>query len=39
MNADHADVAVITGSAERDSGNIYGILTRAQIHAAVRYGG
>jgi H+/Cl- antiporter ClcA len=39
MNADNADVAAITGSSKRNSGNTYGILTRAQIHAAVRYGG
>ena len=39
MNADNADVAVITGSSKRDSGRVYGILTRAQIHASVRYGG
>ena len=39
MNADKVDVAVITGSARRDTANAYGVLTRAQIHAAVRYGG
>jgi H+/Cl- antiporter ClcA len=39
MNADNADVAAITGSSKRDTGSVYGILTRAQIHAAVRYGG
>lgn len=38
MNQNQADVAVITGSSKRDSGNVHGILTRAQIHAAVRYG-
>ncbi|NCF26875.1 MAG: CBS domain-containing protein, partial [Gammaproteobacteria bacterium] len=39
MDRDDADVAVITGSSKRDSGNVHGILTRAQIDAAVRYGG
>ena len=39
MDANDADIAVITGSSRRDSGNIHGILTRAQIDAAVRYGG
>ena len=39
MDRDDADVAVITGSSKRDSGIVHGILTRAQIDAAVRYGG
>jgi len=39
MDAHDADVAVITGTVRRDSGSVYGILTRAQIDAAVRYGG
>lgn len=39
MDREDVDVAVITGSSRRDSGNILGILTRAQIDAAVRYGG
>lgn len=39
MDRDDTDVAVITGSSKRDSGNVHGILTRAQIDAAVRYGG
>lgn len=39
MDAQDADVAVITGTARRDSGSVHGILTRAQIDAAVRYGG
>ena len=38
MNKDKADVAVITGTSRRDAHNAYGILTRGQIHAAVRYG-
>jgi len=39
MNQNNADVAVVTGSSNRDAGSVQGILTRAQIHAAVRYGG
>jgi CIC family chloride channel protein len=39
MNRASVDLAVITGSSRRESGSVYGILTRAQIHAAVRYGG
>jgi H+/Cl- antiporter ClcA len=39
MDAQDVDVAVITGTVRRDSGSVYGILTRAQIDAAVRYGG
>jgi H+/Cl- antiporter ClcA len=39
MDREDADVAVIMGSARRDSGHAHGILTRAQIEAAVRYGG
>jgi H+/Cl- antiporter ClcA len=39
MDGNDADVAVITGSARHDAENILGILTRAQIDAAVRYGG
>jgi H+/Cl- antiporter ClcA len=39
MNHNDADVAVVTGSSKRDAGSAHGILTRAQIHAAVRYGG
>jgi H+/Cl- antiporter ClcA len=39
MDRDDANVAVITGSSKRDSGIVHGILTRAQIDAAVRYGG
>ena len=39
MDRNDVDVAVITGSSRRDSGNVHGILTRAQIDAAVRYGG
>lgn len=39
MDADDADIAVITGTVRGDSGSVYGILTRAQIDAAVRYGG
>jgi CIC family chloride channel protein len=39
MNQHNADVAVVTGSSNRDAGSVQGILTRAQIHAAVRYGG
>ncbi len=39
MDRNDADVAVITGSSTRDSGNVHGILTRAQVDAAVRYGG
>ena len=39
MDRNDMDVAVIMGSTRRDSGNVHGILTRAQIEAAVRYGG
>ena len=39
MDRDDANVAAITGSSKRDSGIVQGILTRAQIDAAVRYGG
>ena len=39
MDERDADVAVITGTVKRDSGSVRGILTRAQIDAAVRYGG
>jgi hypothetical protein len=38
VNEAHVE-RVITGSSRRDAGNILGILTRAQIDAAVRYGG
>jgi H+/Cl- antiporter ClcA len=38
MNDKGTDVAVVTGSSQRDLGRVHGILTRAQIHAAVRYG-
>ncbi len=39
MDRNDADVAVVTGSSKRDSGSVHGILTRAHIEAAVRYGG
>lgn len=39
MDRNEADVAVITGSSRRDAASVKGILTRAQIDAAVRYGG
>jgi H+/Cl- antiporter ClcA len=38
MNRDEADIAVIVASSKRESGRVHGILTRAQVHAAVRYG-
>ena len=39
MDRDATDVAAIMGSSRRESGNVHGILSRAQIEAAVRYGG
>ena len=39
MDRNGADVAVIMGSSKRDAASVHGILTRAQIDAAVRYGG
>ena len=39
MDERDAHVAVVTGPAKRESGSVYGILTRSQIEAAVRYGG
>ena len=39
MDRSEVDVAVITGSSRRDADDVLGILTRAQIDAAVRYGG
>ena len=38
MDRDEVDVAVITGSSKRNADTAFGILTRAQIEAGVRYG-
>jgi hypothetical protein len=38
MDRDEVDVAVITGSSKRSADTALGIITRAQIDAAVRYG-
>lgn len=39
MDRNETNVAVITGSSRQEAADIKGILTRAQIDAAVRYGG
>lgn len=39
MDREDRNVAVIVGSSTREASTVYGVLTRAQIDAAVRFGG